>query len=277
MIENFVGTSLFFAFATGATAGGDIALASPEGLIALLTLTALELVLGIDNIIFISILADKLPPEQRAKARYIGLGLALGTRVLLLLSLSWIIGLTFPLFTIPYLDLPISGRDLILILGGLFLIAKSTYEIHESLEGEHGHASAKVHASFTSVIIQILLLDIIFSLDSVITAVGMVNNILIMIIAVVISIVFMIAFAAPLGNFVSKHPTIKILALSFLLLIGMTLLGEGFQQHIPKGYIYFAMGFSVFVEFLNMRVKRGKTPPVDLHERYVADNETKIV
>lgn len=237
----------------------------PQAWIAFLTLTALELVLGIDNIIFISILAGKLPAEQRKKARTLGLALAMITRVLLLLSLSWIIRLTAPLFTV--LSQEISGRDLILICGGLFLLAKSTFEIHGKLEGEEGHASARVGPSFASVIIQILLLDVVFSLDSVITAVGMVDNVAIMISAVIIAIIFMMAFAGPISSFVERHPTVKMLALSFLLLIGVTLIVEGFDHHIPKGYIYFAMAFSVFVEMLNLRLRKSK--PVKLHEPYV--------
>ena len=244
-------------------------LADPQVWVAFLTLLALEVVLGIDNIIFISILAGKLPAEQQARARYIGLSLALGIRVVLLFSLSWVIGLTAPLFTV--FQQEISGRDLILILGGLFLLGKATFEIHESLEGEHGHASAQVKANFISIIIQILILDAVFSLDSVITAVGMVDQVGIMIAAVVVAIAFMMWFAAPLGRFVGRHPTIKMLALSFLLLIGLTLIVEAFEVHIPKGYIYFAMGFSVFVEMLNLRLRR-KRDPVNLHERYAADN-----
>ena len=240
-------------------------IADPQAWIAFATLLALEIVLGIDNIIFISILAGKLPAAEQSRARYMGLGLALGTRVLLLFSLTWVIGLTAPLFGL--FGREISGRDLILILGGLFLLGKATFEIHESLEGEPGHASAKVKATFASVIIQILLLDVVFSLDSVITAVGMVDRIEIMIAAVVVSIAFMMVFAAPVSAFVARHPTIKMLALSFLLLIGLTLIVEGFGVHIPKGYVYFAMGFSVFVELLNLRLRR-KTVPVDLHERY---------
>jgi len=243
-------------------------LADPQAWIAFLTLVALEIVLGIDNIIFITILAGKLPPEQQARARYIGLSLALVLRVILLFSLSWVIGLTAPIFTV--LEQEISGRDLILLLGGLFLLGKATFEIHENLEGEEGHASARVKAQFTSVLIQIILLDAVFSLDSVITAVGMVNNIGIMIGAVVIAIIFMMLFAAPVGGFVHRHPTIKMLALSFLLLIGLTLIVEAFDVHIPKGYIYFAMGFSVFVEFLNLRLRK-KSSPVDFHERYAPD------
>jgi len=245
----------------------------PQAWVAFLTLLALEIVLGIDNIIFISILAGKLPTEQQPRARFIGLGLALIIRVALLFSLSWVIGLTATLFTA--LGQEISGRDLILIGGGLFLLAKATYEIHENLEGEEGHASEKVKASFISVIIQIIILDAVFSLDSVITAIGMVNQVGLMISAVVVAIAFMMLYAAPVGRFVSKHPTIKMLALSFLLLIGLTLLVEAFDVHIPKGYIYFAMGFSVFVELLNLRLRRRKTEPVHLHERYAPETGTK--
>lgn len=240
-------------------------LADPQAWVAFLTLLALEIVLGIDNIIFISILAGKLPQDQQQRARFIGLGLALVIRVFLLFALSWVIGLTTPLFTI--LNQSISGRDLILIAGGLFLIGKATFEIHDNLEGEEGHASARVKASFLSVIIQIILLDAVFSLDSVITAIGMVDRVELMISAVVVAIAFMMFFAAPVGRFVSRHPTVKMLALSFLLLIGLTLIVEAFEIHIPKGYIYFAMGFSVFVELLNLRLRR-KSVPVNLHERY---------
>lgn len=240
-------------------------LTDPQAWIAFLTLFALELVLGIDNIIFISILAGKLPGHQQATARSVGLALAMVARILLLLSLSWVIRLTTPLFSI--FQKEISGRDLILILGGLFLLGKSTFEIHESLEGEPGHASAKVKAAFVSIIIQILLLDIVFSLDSVITAVGMVDELAIMIAAVICAVAFMMMFSAPLSHFVAKHPTIKMLALSFLLLIGLSLLAEGFGVHVPKGYVYFAMGFSVFVEMLNLRLRK-KRQPVELHERY---------
>ena len=244
----------------------------PHAWVAFLTLLALEIVLGIDNIIFISILAGKLPSEQQSRARFIGLSLALIIRVGLLFSLSWVIGLTAPLFTI--LGQEISGRDLILIGGGLFLLAKATFEIHENLEGEEGHASKRVAASFLSVIIQIILLDAVFSLDSVITAIGMVDQVGLMISAVVVAIAFMMLFAAPLGAFVARHPTIKMLALSFLLLIGLTLLVEAFEVHIPKGYIYFAMGFSVFVEMLNLRLRK-KAQPVKLHERYAPDSPSK--
>jgi predicted tellurium resistance membrane protein TerC len=241
-------------------------LSDPSIWIAFATLTVLELVLGIDNVIFISILAGKLPAEQQARARYIGLALALVMRVGLLFSLTWVMGLTAPLFTI--FNYAISGRDLILLVGGLFLIGKSTHEIHGSLEGEEGHASRRTYASFASVIIQIMLLDIVFSLDSVITAVGMVDNIWIMIAAVVVSIVAMMLFAGSIGAFVQRHPTIKMLALAFLLLIGVTLIAEGLHQHIPKGYIYFAMAFSVVVEILNLRLRKSKTKPVDLHKPY---------
>ena len=238
----------------------------PQAWIAFATLLALEVVLGIDNIVFISILAGKLPASQQAKARYVGLGLAMVMRIILLFSISWVIGLTAPLFTV--FQQEISGRDLILLVGGLFLIAKSTHEIHERLEGEEAHAAAAAAPNFTSVLIQILLLDIVFSLDSVITAVGMVDDISIMISAVVIAVLFMMAFAGPIGRFVERHPTVKMLALSFLLLIGMTLIAEGFDQHIPKGYIYSAMAFSVFVEMLNLNAKKSKAAPVKLHQRY---------
>ena len=232
------------------------ALLNPDILIAFFTLLALEIVLGIDNIIFISIIADKLPQDRQALARRLGLGIALVTRVLLLLSLSWVIGLTAPLFTV--LGQEISGRDLILILGGLFLLFKSTYEIHDKLEGEEGHKSAKVKATFGSVLVQIILLDIVFSLDSVITAVGMVDEIAVMIAAVVVAVVVMIVSAEAISGFVNRHPSVKMLALSFLLLIGFTLLLEGFDQHVSKGYIYFAMGFAVFVELLNLRTRRRR-------------------
>jgi predicted tellurium resistance membrane protein TerC len=249
-------------------------LTDPQIWIAFLTLTVLELVLGIDNIIFISILSGRLPEAQQPRARYIGLSLALIMRVLLLFSLSWVIGLTQPL--VSFFDQQVSGRDLVLLVGGLFLIAKSTHEIHGSLEGSEGEASKKLYSSFTSVIIQIMLLDIVFSLDSVITAVGMVNNLWIMISAVVVSIVAMMAFAGPIGAFVQRHPTIKMLALAFLLLIGVTLIAEGLHQHISKGYIYFAMAFSVFVEFLNMRLRK-KAPPVVLHNPFSEEEEAKAM
>jgi len=243
-------------------------IADPQAWIAFVTLVALEIVLGVDNIIFISILAGKLPERQQTRARNSGLALALVMRVILLFSLSWVIALTAPLFTIWAQE--ISGRDLILVAGGLFLLGKATFEIHENLEGEQGHASAKVTPTFIGVLVQIFLLDAVFSLDSVITAIGMVEQIEVMIAAVIIAIVFMMFFAGAVGRFVQRHPTVKMLALSFLLLIGLTLIVEGFDVHIPKGYIYFAMGFSVFVEVLNLRLRR-KTDPVLLHKRYVGD------
>lgn len=241
-------------------------LTDPNVWISLSTLTILEIVLGVDNVIFISILAGKLPKEQQAKARRIGLSLALVIRVGLLFCLSWIVKLTAPLFTV--MEHAVSGRDLILLLGGLFLIAKSTHEIHQKMEGEHGGASARVAPTFSSVILQIIVLDIVFSLDSVITAVGMVNQVGIMIAAVIIAVSVMIAFAGAISAFVEKHPTVKMLALSFLLLIGLSLIAEGMHQHIPKGYIYFAMAFSVFVELLNLKMTSKKAKPVQLHEAY---------
>jgi predicted tellurium resistance membrane protein TerC len=247
-------------------------LTEPQVWIALLTLTVLEIVLGIDNIVFISILAAKLPQDQQPRARRVGLALAMFTRVALLFSLAWIIRLTDPLFTI--LEQEISGRDIILIAGGLFLLTKSTREIHQKLEGEEGHSSERVHPSFSSVIVQIMLLDVVFSLDSVITAVGMVDEVAIMIAAVVIAIGIMMIFAEPVSRFVEGHPTVKILALSFLILIGVTLLAEGFDQHISKGYIYFAMAFSVGVEMLNLRLRSKAAMPVRLHEPYVPERGT---
>jgi len=243
--------------------------ADPQAWIAFVTLLGLEIVLGIDNVVFISILAGKLPVAQQPKARYVGLGLAMLMRIALLFSLSWVIRLTAPLFAI--FGHEISGRDLILIIGGLFLLAKATREIHQKLEGEEGQSSARVKPSFSSVIIQILLLDLVFSLDSVITAVGMVNDISIMISAVVIAVAFMMVFAAPISNFVERHPTFKMLALSFLLLIGFTLIAEGWDRHIPKGYIYVAMAFSVFVEVLNLKLRKPSGEPVKLHEPYVKE------
>ncbi|MBO6574568.1 MAG: TerC family protein [Rhodothermales bacterium] len=235
---------------------------TPEGWIALLTLTSLEIVLGVDNIIFISILAGKLPEEQQPRARFIGLALALIGRVGLLLSLAWIMKLTAPLFEV--LGEAISGRDLILIGGGAFLLAKSTHEIHNKLEGhEGGHAAAGV-VTFRSVIIQILILDLVFSLDSVITAVGMVDQVPIMITAIVIAILFMMVSARAVSEFIAKHPTVKMLALAFLLMVGVALVAEGLEFHIPRGYIYFAMAFSVFVEMLNLRMKKSKLEPVEL-------------
>jgi predicted tellurium resistance membrane protein TerC len=243
-------------------------ISQPGSLIALFTLTVLEIVLGIDNIIFISILSGKLPKEQQNKARLTGLSLAMITRILLLFSIVWIMKLTLPLFAV--FSKEISGRDLILIGGGLFLIAKSTFEIHDKLEGEEGHRTAKAAKSFGNVIVQILLLDIVFSLDSVITAVGMANNIVIMILAVVIAVGVMMVSSKGISDFVEKHPTVKMLALSFLLLIGVSLIAEGLGQHIPKGYIYFAMAFSVFVEMLNLRMK-SKVKPVELRNRFAED------
>jgi predicted tellurium resistance membrane protein TerC len=240
---------------------------SAEGWIALATLTVLEIVLGIDNIVFISILAGKLHPKERDRARKLGLSLAMGIRILLLLSITWVMRLTAPLFAI--VGQEISGRDLILILGGLFLLGKSTYEIHDKLEGAEGHASAKVAASFAGVIVQILLLDIVFSLDSVITAVGMAEDVSVMVLAVIIAVGVMLVSAGSISDFVERHPTVKMLALSFLLLIGMSLMAEGFDQHIPKGYIYFAMGFSIFVEMINLRVRAKAAAPVHLHQPFV--------
>ena len=243
-------------------------LTDPQAWIAFATLTALEIVLGVDNVVFISILAGKLPAEQRERARRWGLGLAMLMRILLLLSISWVIGLTAPLFTI--LGQEISGRDLILLGGGLFLIGKATHEMHDRLEGDEGSKSSRVAASFGAVIVQILLLDIVFSLDSVITAIGMADDIAVMIAAVVVAVGFMFAFSARISSFVERHPTMKVLALSFLLLIGASLVAESFDTHIPKGYIYFAMAFSLFVETINLRVRR-KSEPVHLHTPYVAD------
>ncbi|RWU07508.1 TerC family protein [Pedobacter chitinilyticus] len=258
-------------------------LSSPEAWISLLTLTVLEIVLGIDNIVFISILAGKLPQNQQKKARQVGLALAMITRVLLLMSLSWIMRLTAPLFNIGdwigitdtvWLEkLAISGRDLILLIGGLFLIYKSTHEIHNKLEGENeSEGNVKPH-SFTGTIIQILILDIVFSLDSVITAVGMADHIEIMIAAVVIAVIIMMISAGAISNFVNKHPTVKMLALSFLLLIGVSLLAEGLDQHIPKGYVYFAMAFSVLVEMLNLRMKKNASKPVQLRNTPVEEEK----
>jgi len=240
-------------------------LTDPEAWLSLAVLTLMEIVLGIDNIVFISILAGKLRQDQRERARTIGLSLAMLIRILLLLSITWVMGLTEPLFAL--FNQRISGRDLILIGGGLFLLAKSTHEIHGSLEGGEGHGPGQVVASFSSTIVQILLLDIVFSLDSVITAVGMASEVSIMIIAVVIAVGVMLVAAGPISTFVQKHPTVKMLALAFLLLIGVSLIADGFGRHIEKGYIYFAMGFSVFVEMINLRV-RTKAEPVHLHSKY---------
>jgi predicted tellurium resistance membrane protein TerC len=240
----------------------------PQAWIGFLTLTALEIVLGVDNIIFISILSGKLPASQQARARRLGLLLAMVMRILLLFSLSFIVRLTKPLFTVFSHD--VSGRDLVLLIGGLFLVAKSTHEIHDRLEGHEGHASAKVAPSFRAVLIQIMLLDIVFSLDSVITAVGMVRQIGVMVAAVVVAVGFMMFFAGAISDFVHRHPTVKMLALAFLLMIGMMLIVDGGGYHVPKGYIYFAMAFSVFVEMLNIRM-RTKAAPVQLHEPYVEE------
>jgi predicted tellurium resistance membrane protein TerC len=237
-----------------------------DGLVALLTLTFLEVVLGVDNVIFISILTSRLPADQQQRGRTLGLAGAMGIRILLLLSLTWIMRLTQPLFTA--FDHGYSGRDLILISGGLFLLWKATMEIHERLEGEEGHATGRVAPSFAAVIGQIMLLDIIFSLDSVITAIGMANDISIMVAAVVIAVAIMMFSAKPISDFVSRHPTVKVLALSFLLMIGLSLIADGVGFHIPKGYIYFAMGFSIFVETINLRVRPVPTKPVKLHGKY---------
>jgi predicted tellurium resistance membrane protein TerC len=241
-------------------------ISTADGWIALATLTVLEIVLGIDNIVFISILAGKLRGEDRKRARTLGLMLAMGMRILLLLSITWVMSLTQPLFSI--IGREISGRDLILLIGGLFLIGKSTHEIHDKLEGEEGHGSTRAAASFGAVLVQIALLDIVFSLDSVITAVGMAEHINVMILAVVAAVGVMLFSSGAISAFVEKHPTVKMLALSFLLLIGVSLMAEGFHHHIPKGYIYFAMAFSVFVEVINLRV-RAKGKPVHLHQSYV--------
>jgi predicted tellurium resistance membrane protein TerC len=244
---------------------------SPESWIALATLIVLELVLGVDNIIFISILAGKLPKNDQPRARTTGIMLAVITRILLLLSLSWIISLEHPFFYVPFFGgekIGISGHNLILIVGGLFLLGKSTFEIHEKLEGQEGHTSARVSPNFVNVVVQIMLLDIVFSLDSVITAVGMSNEIAIMIIAVIIAAGIMIFTSGPIGDFVERHPTVKMLALSFLLMIGLTLVAEGLHQHIPKGYVYFAMGFSVMVEMFNLRLRDSHVKPVNLRDAY---------
>ncbi len=244
-----------------------------QALFALITLTALEIVLGIDNIIFISILAGKLPEHQRNKARVMGLGLAMFTRIGLLFSLVWLMKLTFPLFSV--FERPISGRDLILILGGLFLLGKSTLEIHDKLEGEEGSSSARAAVSFAGILVQIMLLDIVFSLDSIITAIGMARQLSIMVTAVVIAVGFMMLYSGVVSAFVDRNPTIKILALSFLILIGVALIGDGLGMHIPKGYIYFAMAFSVGVEMLNLRIRGRGTHPVKLHQAYTAENESE--
>jgi predicted tellurium resistance membrane protein TerC len=247
-------------------------LTDPNAWIALLTLTVLEIVLGIDNIIFISILAGRLPTDQQHRARRLGLALAMLMRIALLLSIAWVARLTNPLFEV--LAHPVSGRDLILMIGGLFLLFKATREIHDKLEGEEGEGNARVAAaSFTSVIVQIMLLDIVFSLDSVITAVGMAEQLWVMITAVVLAVLVMLVSSGPISDFVHRHPTVKMLALSFLLLIGMSLVAEGLGHHIPKGYIYFAMGFSVFVEALNLRLRK-KVEPVELRAPFTEQPAT---
>jgi len=239
---------------------------SPEAWIALATLTALEIVLGIDNIIFISILVSRLPEHQREFGRRVGLALAMITRLALLFSIAWVMGLKDPWFTI--LEQEISGRDTILILGGLFLLYKSTQEIHQSMEGVEEETSVTVAAGLTGVLVQIAILDIVFSLDSVITAVGLVDYVSIMAIAIIVAVVIMLIAAKPIGDFVDRHPTIKILALSFLILVGVTLIVEGFDVHVPKGYIYFAMAFSVGVEMLNIRMRKKAEAPVKLYKQY---------
>jgi len=241
-----------------------------DGLLALVTLTFLEIILGVDNVIFISILSAKLPPSQQLRARRTGLLAAMLMRIALLMSIAWIVRLTAPIFTV--FSQEISGRDLILLGGGLFLLGKATIEIHERLEGVEGHSSARVAPSFASVIGQIMLLDIVFSLDSVITAVGMADSVPVMVAAVVLSVAIMMFAAEPISTFVGRHPTVKVLALAFLLLIGVSLVGEGLGLHIPKGYIYFAMGFSVGVEMVNLRVRR-QAAPVHLHQPYVAERK----
>jgi len=244
-----------------------------ENVIALLTLTGLEIVLGIDNIVFISILVGKLPAAQQENARRIGLLLAMGMRILLLLAISWVIGLTQPLFTV--LGQELTGRDLVLLLGGLFLVAKATWEIHDKLEGEaHGPEGARAVAGFAAILTQIVLLDIVFSLDSVITAVGMAKHLEIMIAAVVIAVGVMMVFAGAIGEFIERHPTMKMLALSFLLLIGVVLVADGLGQHVSKGYIYFAMAFSLFVELINIRIRRPQAKPVHLHQSYVDEGRS---
>ena len=248
-------------------------LADPQAWIAFATLTALELVLGIDNVIFISILVDKLPPAERERARRVGLFMAMFMRVGLLLVLAWIIGLTAPLFTL--LGNEISGRDVILIAGGLFLLWKSVKEIHQLLEGEEGAASAGVRATVGAVVLQIMVVDLVFSLDSIITAVGMVKQVEVMIAAVIVSVALMMLFAAAIGRFVSAHPTIKMLALAFLVVVGVVLIAAGFEHEVPKGYVYFAMAFSVGVELLNIRMRKRAVQPVHLHEAYTREVDVR--
>jgi predicted tellurium resistance membrane protein TerC len=249
-------------------------LTDPNAWIGLLTLTVLELVLGIDNIIFISILSGKLPANQQKKARTIGLGLAMLMRILLLLSLTWIMGLTRPLFAVGGFE--VTGRAMILVAGGLFLLVKSTHEIHDRIEGEEDDAKARAPASLLAVLVQIILLDIVFSLDSVITAVGMVDEIAVMIIAVILAVIMMMIFSGRVSDFVERHPTIKMLALSFLLLIGVNLIAEGVGFHIPKGYTYFAMAFAVFVEMLNLKVRAEKPKPRPLRSRRLQKAVSRI-
>ena len=248
-------------------------LLDPQAWAAFLTLTALELVLGIDNVVFISILVDKLPPAQREPVRRIGLFLAMFMRIGLLFLLSWMVGLTAPLFSL--FDLDISGRDLILISGGLFLLWKATKEIHQLLEGQRGEASMSVRPTLTAIIVQIIIIDMVFSLDSIITAVGMVDEIAVMVAAVVVSVMLMMLFAGAIGRFVSAHPTVKMLALAFLFAIGMVLVADGLGHHVPKGYIYFAMAFAVGVELLNLRMRRRAAQPVDLREPYSRDESPR--
>ena len=244
-------------------------LMNPQSVIALITLTALEIVLGIDNIIFISVLVSRLPHKKRNKARVLGLGLAMFTRIALLLSITWVMKLTAPLFSVYAQE--ISGRDVILIVGGLFLLWKSTMEIHKSLEGEGEARGAKAVASFAAILAQIAVLDIIFSLDSVITAVGLANDVEVMVVAIVLAVIVMMLSSRGIGEFVDKHPTIKILALSFLVVIGVTLFAEGFDFHVPKGYIYFAMAFSVTVEMLNLKMRKKAVKPVTLRKSIKPD------
>ena len=243
-------------------------LLDPHAWIALLMLTSLELVLGIDNVIFISILVDKLPPERREAIRRLGLFLAMFMRIGLLLMLSWIIGLTAPLFTVPLAGQDVSGRDLVLIAGGLFLVWKSTREIHEALEGAEGTAGPPAHATSKGIILQIIVIDVVFSLDSIITAVGMVTEVPVMIAAILASVALMMAFSGVIGRFISAHPTIKMLALSFLVVVGVVLIADGFDHPVPKGYVYFAMAFSMLVEMLNMRVRKER--PASTRPRAVA-------
>jgi predicted tellurium resistance membrane protein TerC len=249
-------------------------LTDPQAWVAFFTLTALELVLGIDNIVFISILVDKLPREKQELARRLGLFMAMFMRIGLLLLLSWIIGLTEPIFSVMKQDL--SGRDLILLAGGMFLIWKSTGEIHQSLEGEEGHSSKAVQATFAAVIVQIMVVDMVFSLDSIITAVGMVDSLPVMIAAVVASVALMMLFAPAIGRFVSDHPTIKMLALAFLVVVGVVLIAEGFDFHVPKGFVYFAMAFSLAVELLNIRMRKKAGKPVDLRDAYRSDDAGRV-